>query len=170
MSTASTSTVAPGAVVPVTVVVVPDSAFCAGAVIVTVVPAWVWVTYRAVVSAGRSVTVPARRSAASRTNWACAQVSGEALPAALPAVNPIEAHSGAVPNADAGWSASSQACSGIRPIPEAVAAIPVSSVVASAVLPTDSECSARSPDSTGHRWPEPWFWDWPWQAPAHGLP
>ena len=53
----------------------------------------------------------------SRTCWACAQVSGEAEPAAPPFSNPMDAVSGLVPKGDAGRSGFSQACSGTSPMP-----------------------------------------------------
>ena len=99
VSAAATSTDAPGAVVPVTVVVAdPTVAPEAGPVSVTVsAPGGPWVTYRAVVTAGVSTVRPWPRPRMSRSSWAWAQVSGEAEPAAWPSVKPIDAVAGSLP-------------------------------------------------------------------------
>ena len=100
----------------------------------------------------------------SRTCWACAQVSGEAEPAAPPFSNPMDAVVGSVPNGEAGRSGSSQACSGTSPMPDANRCMPSSSSAAVAASPVCRCCSARSPLSTGHTWPEPL------PPVGHGLP
>ena len=64
----------------------------AGAVRVTgALPGGAWFTYRSAVTAGCSSARPAPMSSISRSSWACAQVSGDAEPAALPSVKPIDA-------------------------------------------------------------------------------
>ena len=85
-------------------------------------------------STGRSATAPARMLPRAARTGPADQVSGDALPAALPSVKPIDAHSGWVPNGDAGRSGFSQACSGISPTPEAVFAISASSSTAVGAL------------------------------------
>src|SRR4051812_41255294 len=107
----------------------------------------------------------------TRTNVAADHVSGDALPAALPFSKPIDAHSGWVPNGDAGNGSFSHACSGISPIPDAIADIDCHNSTASRPLPVAISCSARSPASTGQRWPDPLFWPcFTGQSPGHGLP
>src|SRR6185312_5328474 len=151
------STVAPGVVVPVTptvgvVTVVPS----AGAVTVTgSVPGGPDRTYRSRTIAGCSSGRPAPSARISRACWAWAQVSGEDEPAGLPLTKPIEAIVGSLPNGAAGRSGFSQACSGTNPTPEVCAFIAASSAAAPVRSPVCSCCSARSPDSTGHRCPEP---------------
>src|SRR6476620_10576261 len=105
--------------------------------------------------AGRTTLRPAARSAARRTNAAADQVSGEAEPAALPLAKPMDATVGSVPYGDAPRSATSQSCSGMRPTPEANLRMPLKSDAAVVASPEARDCSARSADSTGHRWPVP---------------
>jgi hypothetical protein len=112
------STRAPGAVVPVTSTVAPETdAPSAGAVIVSGIVPGAWV-YRSRTAFGCSRGRPAPRSRASRTTCACAQVSGEAEPAAWPFTKPIEAFAGSVPYGLAGTSGFSHACSGTSPAGE----------------------------------------------------
>src|SRR2546429_4809557 len=68
--------------------------------------------------AGVSTLRPVPSEAMSRSSWAWAQVSGDAEPAALPLVKPIEAVDGSLPYGEAARSGSSQACSGTSPTPE----------------------------------------------------
>src|ERR1700677_3101132 len=91
----------------------------------------------------------------SRSSWAWAQGSGEAEPAALPWVKPMDAVVGSLPYGDAARSGSSHACSGTRPTPEENCAIASSSADAPVRLPSAMSDSARSPDSTGHTCPVP---------------
>src|SRR5580693_3903532 len=91
----------------------------------------------------------------SRSSWACAQVSGDAEPAAWPSVKPIDAVVGSLPYGEGGRSGSSQACSGTRPTPEEKLSIAFSSPAAAELCPAAMSVSARSPDSTGHRCPVP---------------
>ena len=100
----------------------------------------------------------------SRSSWAWAQVSGEADPAALPSVNPIDAVAGSLPYGDAARSGSSQACSGTSPTPEEKLIIAFSRLAAPALCPAAMSLSARSPDSTGHRCPVPM------SVGGHGAP
>jgi len=51
--------------------------------------------------AGWSPSDPLSRSVTSRRYWAWAQISGEAEPAGLPFVNPMDAVAGSEPNGDA---------------------------------------------------------------------
>ncbi len=106
--------------------------------------------YRCRTIAGCSTGRDPPRLWVSRTCWACAQVSGEAEPAAPPSTKPIDAVVGSVPYGEAARSGFSQACSGTSPIPEENRCIPSSSWDAEARSPVCSSCSARSPFSTGH--------------------
>ena len=118
----STTTRAPGAVVPVTCVVALGDGRAVGrggdgqrglrrAASVDV----------AVAHDRGLLERPARRRGdrVSRTSWACAQVSGAAEPAGCAVAKPIDAVAGSVPYGDAARSGFSQACSGTRPTPEA---------------------------------------------------
>src|SRR5579872_2826883 len=98
------STFAPGAVVPLTVVVAEGVIeFGAGELIVSgTTVGGPDVTYRLRVIAGWSSTLPDWRSRTSRKYWAWAQISGVAEPAALPLVKPIEAVVGLDPYGEAG--------------------------------------------------------------------
>ena len=155
--TLSTSIVAPGLAVPITITGDPETALrSAGAVTLSAASAGGgFVTYRSATTLGVSTGVPAPSPATSRTNWAADHVSGAAEPAGPPLRNPIEATVGSVPYGEAARSGSSQFCSGIRSTPEANLAMPSSSRAAVVASPTCSACSPRSPDSTGHRWPVP---------------
>src|SRR3984957_6897435 len=62
-----------------------------------------------VVAAGVSTVRPVPSPRMSRSSWAWAQVSGEADPAALPSVNPIDAVAGSLPEGGAGRCGSPQA-------------------------------------------------------------
>ena len=61
---------------------------------------------------------PLPRSVTSRRYCAWAQISGEAEPAGLPFVKPMDAVAGSEPYGDAATAGSSQACSGTIPSPE----------------------------------------------------
>src|ERR1700683_2434591 len=91
----------------------------------------------------------------SRSSCACAQVSGEAEPAALPSAKPIDAVVGSLPYGEAARFGSSHACSGTRPTPEENCAMASSSEDAPVRFPVATSDSARSPDSPGHRCPVP---------------
>ena len=121
------------------------------------------------VSTGRSVTGRRAMFADSRTNWAADQVSGEALPAALPFWKPIEAHSGAVPYGDGGQVGVLPRLFGDEPDPGRHVGHDAQQAGGRRPVAGRDSCSARSPASTGHRWPEPLFWPWCADA-AHGLP
>src|SRR6185312_17496866 len=127
-------------------------------------PGGAWFTYRSAVTAGCSSARPAPMSSISRSSWACAQVSGDADPAALPSVKPIDAVAGSLPNGEAARSGFSQACSGTSPTPEEKFRIALSSPAAAGPCPAARSLSARSPDSTGHRCPVPV------PVGAHGAP
>src|SRR5215469_14534736 len=114
--------------------------------------------------AGVSTLWPVPSEAMSRTSCACAQVSGDAEPAALPSVNPIEAVAGSLPYGEAGRSGFSQACSGTSPTPEEKLIIAWSRVRAPEADPAARSDSARSPDRFGHRWPVPM------SVGGHGAP
>ena len=86
VATSAMTTLACGAVVPITGIVPVAAVLFPGDVTVSVVAAWVWVTYRAVVDEGFSTTLPAARSAVSRTCAAAPQVSGAAEPSGCPSV------------------------------------------------------------------------------------
>jgi hypothetical protein len=89
----------------------------------------------------------------------------------LPLTKPIDAVVGSLPNGEGGRSGFSQACSGTSPTPEVCAFIAASSAAAPVASPVCSCCSARSPDSTGHRCPEPvLFLPVAGSTPGHGLP
>src|SRR5262249_51635057 len=165
-STEDTVTFARGAVVPVTVVDVAASVLpFAGAVIVTPsAPGGPCATYRRAVNCGVSWFRPVARARISRSSCACAQVSGEADPAAFPSVKPMDAVARSLPNGDASRSGFSHACSGTRPTPEEKFSIAVSRGAALLRLPAATSDSARSPDSTGHRCPVPR------PVGAHGAP
>ena len=94
-------------------------------------------------------------SAKSRTNDAADQLSGSAEPAGSPFAKPIEAMSGGVPNGEGGRFGLSQSCSGIRLTPPANWSMPSSKDAAPDASPVCSDCSARSEDSAGQRWPVP---------------
>ena len=98
-SSDSMLTRAPGAVVPVTVVDVAASVLpLTGAVMFTVsAPGGPCATYRRVVNCGVSGVWPVASARISRSSWAWAQVSGDAEPAALPSVKPMEAVAGSLP-------------------------------------------------------------------------
>src|SRR5215469_10007839 len=113
---------------------------------------------------GVSTLRPAPRDTISRASCAWAQVSGDADPAALPSVNPMDAVAGSLPNGEAGRSGFSQACSGTRPTPEEKPIIELSRDWAPLVSPSAMADSARSPDRLGHRWPVPV------PVGAHGAP
>ena len=100
----------------------------------------------------------------SRSSCAWAQVSGDAEPAALPSVKPIEAVAGSLPNGEAARSGSSQACSGTRPTPEEKLIIAWSRDCAPEADPAARSDSARSPDRFGHRCPVPM------SVGGHGAP
>ena len=68
--------------------------------------------------AGWSPSDPLPRSVTSRRYWAWAQISGDAEPAGLPFVNPMDAVAGSEPYGDAATAGSSQACSGTIPSPD----------------------------------------------------
>src|ERR1019366_2946089 len=91
----------------------------------------------------------------SRSSCAWAQLSGDADPAALPSVNPMDAVAGSLPYGEAARSGPSQACSGTSPTPEEKLIIAWSSDCAPLVCPSAKSDSARSPDRTGHRCPVP---------------
>src|ERR1044071_4135346 len=114
--------------------------------------------------AGVSTLAPVPSDMISRHSCACAQVSGDADPVALPSVKPMDAVAGSLPYGEAGRSGSSQACSGTSPTPESKFSMAVSSAWAPAVLPAAMSDSARSPESTGHRCPVPV------PVGAHGAP
>src|SRR5215831_12580646 len=120
VSVASTTTFAPGVVVPVTVTEEDSmSAPDAGAVIEMGTSAGgAWFTYRSAVIDGCSRARPAPRSRMSRSSCAWAQDSGAAEPAGLPSTNPIDAVVGSLPYGEAARSGFSQACSGTRPVPD----------------------------------------------------
>src|SRR6185369_14535592 len=105
--------------------------------------------------AGVSTLRPVPSEAMSRSSCAWAQVSGDAEPAALPLVKPIEAVAGSLPYGEAGRSGSSHACSGTRPTPEEKLIIAWSSACAPLADPAARSDSARSPDRFGHRCPVP---------------
>src|ERR1700759_1540259 len=105
--------------------------------------------------AGVSTLRPVPREAMSRSSCACAQVSGDAEPAALPSVNPIEAVAGSLPYGEAARSGASQACSGTRPTPEEKLIIAWSRACAPEADPAARSDSARSPDRFGHKCPVP---------------
>src|SRR5450755_3977886 len=157
---AATSTRAPGVVVPVTTVLAPVTvAPLAGEAIVTGVSAGAAGSrYRARVSRGWSIRVPAWRSSTNLRYCAWPQISGAAEPAALPLLKPIEAVVGSAPNGDAGVSGSSHTCSGTYPKPQAIRWKSTARPEAAALSPDWRSCSARSPLSSGHRWPEPTAW------------
>src|ERR1700748_3248547 len=113
---------------------------------------------------GVSTLRPAPRSMVSRATVAWAQVSGLAEPTGLLLVTPSEAVVGSVPNGDGGTLGSSHTCSGSRPCPEVMLSMAPSSDRAEPVCPAVRSYSARSPLSTGHRWPEPV------SVGAHGAP
>src|SRR5215469_1421369 len=100
----------------------------------------------------------------SRNSWAWAQVSGEADPAALPSVKPLEAVVGSLPNGEAVKAGFSQACSGTRPTPDEKLIMARSRDSASLVCPSARSDSARSPDRFGHKCPVPV------PVGAHGAP
>ena len=100
----------------------------------------------------------------SRTSCACAQVSGDAEPAAFPLVNPIEAVAGSLPYGEAARSGFSQACSGTSPTPDEKLTIAWSRACAPLADPAARSDSARSPDRFGHRCPVPT------PVGAHGAP
>jgi hypothetical protein len=103
----STTTFAPGTVVPVTAVVAVVTAVPeAGAVSVTLIaPGGACVTYRFVVTSGVSSARPAPMSRMSRSSWAWAQVSGDAEPAAsLTGSSPRRTSSWNPPSITARWS------------------------------------------------------------------
>ena len=108
-------------------------------------------TYRARVMAGWSSRCPVSRSSTSLMYWAWAQISGAAEPAALPLVNPIEAVRGSLPYEEAGTSGSSHACSGTRPRPDDICRRVAARLAAPETSPVCRSCSARSPSSSGHR-------------------
>src|SRR5690349_6001767 len=159
-------TFARGAVVPVTVVDVAASVLpLAGAVIAVLsAPGGPCATYRCVVNCGVSTVRPVAMARISRSSWACAQVSGDADPAALPSVKPMDAVNGSLPNGEAGRSGFSHACSGTKPTPEEKFSIAVSRDAAPLRWCPATSDSARSPDSTGHRCPVPV------PVGAHGAP
>jgi hypothetical protein len=172
VSSDSTTTLAPGTVLPVTVTEASRTAVSGvGPVSVTgALPGGAWFTYRSAVTAGCSSARPAPMSSISRSSCAWAQVSGDADPAALPSLKPIDATVGSVPNGDASRSGFSHACSGTRPTPEENWAIASSSRLAAGRARPATSDSARSPDSTGHRCPVPVFvvgQGWPW--PRHDV-
>src|SRR5581483_1435425 len=109
----------------------------------------------AVVTAGVSTLRPVPSERISRSSCACAQVSGDADPAALPSVNPMDAVAGSLPYGEAGRSGSSHACSGTSPTPDEKLSIALSSGAAARVSPAARSDSARSPDRFGHRCPVP---------------
>src|SRR6516164_2706200 len=103
--------------------------------------------------AGVSTLRPVPSEAMSRTSWAWAQVSGDAEPAALPSVNPMDAVAGSLPYGEAGRSGFSQACSGTSPTPDEKLIIALSRACALPADPAARSDSARSPDRLGHRCP-----------------
>src|ERR1700758_4958782 len=105
--------------------------------------------------AGVSTLRPVPREAISRSSWAWAQLSGDADPAALPSVNPMDAVAGSLPYGEAARLGSSQACSGTSPTPDEKLIIAWSRDCALLVCPSDRSDSARSPDRFGHRCPVP---------------
>ena len=92
-----------------------------------------------------------------------------ALPAALPSVKPMDAHSAWVPNGDGRevgilpglLGDQSDARGGVGHLAQQSRRVDRS--------PSRTACSPRSPARTGQRWPEPWFWPGSADA-AHGLP
>ena len=105
--------------------------------------------------AGVSTLRPVPSETISRSSCAWAQVSGDADPAALPSVNPMDAVAGSLPYGEAARSGSSQACSGTSPTPEEKLIIAWSRDSAPLADPAARSDSARSPDRTGHRCPVP---------------
>src|SRR5208282_2931149 len=105
--------------------------------------------------AGVSTLWPVPSETISRSSCAWAQLSGDADPAALPSVNPMDAVDGSLPYGEAARLGSSQACSGTSPTPDEKLIIAWSSDFAPLVAPSARSDSARSPDRTGHRWPVP---------------
>src|SRR6516164_10723485 len=114
--------------------------------------------------AGVSTLRPVPSEAMSRSSWAWAQVSGDAEPAALPSVNPMEAVAGSLPYGEAARSGFSQACSGTSPTPEEKLIIAWSRACAPLADPAARADSARSPDRFGHRCPVPLL------VGGHGAP
>ena len=106
-------------------------------------------------TAGVSTLWPVPSEAISRSSWAWAQLSGDADPAALPSVNPMDAVAGSLPYGEAGRSGSSHACSGTSPTPDEKLIIAWSRDSAPLAFPSARSDSARSPDRTGHRCPVP---------------
>ena len=104
---------------------------------------------------GWSPSDPLPRSVTSRRYWAWAQISGDAEPAGLPLVNPMDAVAGSEPNGDAATAGSSQACSGTIPSPDVMDCMACSSDPAAPAEPVCRSCSARSPSRIGHRCPDP---------------
>ena len=105
--------------------------------------------------AGVSTLRPVPSEAISRSSCAWAQVSGDADPAALPSVNPMDAVAGSLPYGEAARSGSSQACSGTSPTPDEKLIIAWSRDSAPLADPAARSDSARSPDRFGHRCPVP---------------
>src|SRR5947209_5971807 len=101
-----------------------------------------------------------------RATVACAQGGWVVDAADLLLVKPIDAVAGYVPNGDAARFGSSHACSGSRPCPEVMFCIAVSRVRADDPRLEAMSYSARSPLSTGHRWPEPTLLP----SDGHGAP
>jgi hypothetical protein len=114
--------------------------------------------------AGVSTLRPTPSEVIRRSSCAWAQLSGEADPAALPSVNPIDAVAGSLPNGEAGRSGSSQACSGTSPTPDEKLITAWSSDAAPRESPAARSDLARSPDRFGHRCPVPV------PVGAHGAP
>src|SRR5215469_530024 len=113
---------------------------------------------------GVSTLRPAPRDSISRASCAWAQVSGDADPAALPSVNPIDAVAGSLLNGEAARSGFSQACSGTSPTPDEKLITAWSRAPSPLAAPSARSDSARSPDRFGHRCPVPL------PVGAHGAP
>ena len=93
------------------------------------------------------------RAPAAPTGLRPRQRAGRA--AGWPLVKPIDAVVGSVPNGDAARSGSSHACSGSRPCPEVMFAIAVEQRGRADAVAGGDVVLAALAASTGHRWPEP---------------